>query len=499
MRTGADYRQSLQDGRNVWVLGEGPVEDVASHPATAAMVDEYCAWYDRHFDANWQDVLLTGSVTEPDGAGVRRPLAFEEPKSSADLRSLGKALRAVFSLNGGNITHTPGYGALIALGLVNQIKGLNNSAQDIEAAEAYRDSLARTGRFLTFAGGGALIGSRLRSDPAERAALRLVSENDQGIVVSGRVQMHTSAPYAEDVLITSRDELPFGSGRYPWFIVAVNSPGVRVVARRISPRHPNPFLSPLSSRFDELDAVMWLKDVFIPRERVFQGELMNRTKRHSLVSWLIWHHNIGWLAKAELTLGLALALSEVMGLKENPATIEQLMDLTVGVQTSRTCLAAAELEPEMSVGGHAVPEQTHLASAAINIFKNRQRMSEILRDLPGSSLVNAPADTDFEDPDMARELEESYGGGGYTALQRAALLQLAWDQVSSALDGRESVFELHASGGITAWRARLRAWFPDYSGLANSVKQFLATELPDMDLDSLRDVPNERPRLIKPP
>lgn len=50
MRTGADYRQSLRDGRRVWVMGEGQVEDVTTHPATHAMVEEYAAWYDRHLD-----------------------------------------------------------------------------------------------------------------------------------------------------------------------------------------------------------------------------------------------------------------------------------------------------------------------------------------------------------------------------------------------------------------------------------------------------------------
>ena len=38
MRTGADYRESLHDGRRVFILGEGPVEDVTTHPATRAMV-----------------------------------------------------------------------------------------------------------------------------------------------------------------------------------------------------------------------------------------------------------------------------------------------------------------------------------------------------------------------------------------------------------------------------------------------------------------------------
>ena len=32
MRTGADYRESLRDGRDVWVVGEGPVQDVTNTP-----------------------------------------------------------------------------------------------------------------------------------------------------------------------------------------------------------------------------------------------------------------------------------------------------------------------------------------------------------------------------------------------------------------------------------------------------------------------------------
>ena len=112
MRTGAEYRESLRDGRNVWVMGEGRVEDVTTHPATAAMVDEYVAWYDRHFDGEWQDTLLT----EPGVDGERHPLAFAPPKTSADLRRLGKALSAVHFITGGNMTHaglrgidSPGY------------------------------------------------------------------------------------------------------------------------------------------------------------------------------------------------------------------------------------------------------------------------------------------------------------------------------------------------------------------------------------------------------
>ena len=95
-------------------------------------------------------------------------------------------------------------------------------------------------------------------------------------------------------------------------------------------------------------------------------------------------------------------------------------------------------------------------------------MSEILRIIPGSSLVTAPVNRDLDMPELATGLEEAFGGGGYSARQRAALLQLVWDHVSSSLDGRELAFELHASGGMPGWRAWLRRSFKDYNSLANA-------------------------------
>jgi aromatic ring hydroxylase len=32
MRTSGDYRKALRDGRKVWVMGEGWVDDVTTHP-----------------------------------------------------------------------------------------------------------------------------------------------------------------------------------------------------------------------------------------------------------------------------------------------------------------------------------------------------------------------------------------------------------------------------------------------------------------------------------
>jgi 4-hydroxyphenylacetate 3-monooxygenase len=89
MRTGADYREALRDGRRVWIMAEGWAEDVTTHPATRAMVDEYAAWYDRHFDPDWREALRA----PPDRNGERVPWAYVLPRSVEDLIGMGNPLR----------------------------------------------------------------------------------------------------------------------------------------------------------------------------------------------------------------------------------------------------------------------------------------------------------------------------------------------------------------------------------------------------------------------
>jgi aromatic ring hydroxylase len=490
MRTGAEYRQSLRDGRRVWVMGEGWVDDVTTHPATQAMVEEYAAWYDRHLDPAWQDLLLA----PPNAAGERVPWAYVLPRSVEDLVSMGRSFAKTTFLSAGNITHNPAYGNLIALGVLTAVQARNPSQEQIAEAMAYREQIARTGRFLTYCGGAPIIGQRMRPDPRERVALKLVRETDGGVVIRGRLGMHTSPAYAEDVYVGALCGIEIGEYRAS-FIVPVNAPGVTTLCRKIAVRDSNPFVSPLSSRYDELDGQMWLDDVFIPSERVFFVD----PSPEAIARWLRWHHLYGWLSKAEFTLGLALALTHAMGLKEHDQTIEYLVDLIAEVQIVRSSLTAAERDPEFTRAGYCFPNHAHLAAGGISLFKSRQRMSELLRILPGSSLVVAPSDRDLAAPEMAAGLEESFGGGGYTALQRSALLQLAWDHVSSALDAREAAFEAHASGGMPNWRGWLRRSFKSYNELANAVVHTLGIPMPEIDLSSIPTAPPPLRRTVIPP
>ncbi|MBV9827609.1 MAG: hypothetical protein JO001_18390 [Alphaproteobacteria bacterium] len=489
MRTGGDYRDALRDGRKVWVLGEGRVEDVTTHPATRPLVDEYVAWYDRHADPEWRDLLLAPAA--PDGG--RTPWAFLPPQSTADLVGMGRSFAKTTFLSAGNITHTPAYGHLIALGVLTAVQERNVSNEQIRAAETYRAMIAATGRFLTFCGGSGPIGHRLNENPETRAALKLVRETDAGMIINGRVGMHTSPAYAEDVYVGALNGIRIGE-HCASFIVPVGAAGVTTVCRRLAAPSASRFDAPLTSRFDELDGQMWLDNVFIPWDNVFLVE----PSPEPIATWLLWHHLYGWLAKAEFTLGIALALSHAMGLKEHELTVDYIVDLIVEVQTVRACLTAAERDPSFSVGGHCYANYNHLLPGGIAILKARQRISELLRMIPGSSLVVAPCESDLADPEIAAHLEATFGGGGYTARQRAALLQLAADHVSSALDARESAFELHASGGIPAWRGRLRRVFPSYNELANAVLRVIDFPMPEIDVSTIPAAPLA-PRRINAP
>ncbi|MSO99683.1 MAG: hypothetical protein EXR07_01340 [Acetobacteraceae bacterium] len=485
MRTGVDYRTSLRDGRRIWVMNDGLVEDVATHPATSAMVEEYVTWYDRHFDLAWRETLVTESGT---------PVWGILPRSAADLRRLGRSYSATTFINAGNVTHTPAYGHLIALGVETTVRAYGKFPAQIENAAAYRASVAETGRFLTFSSGAATIGYRLRPDPAERNALRVVKETPEGLFISGKVGMHTSPAYAEDVYVGANSSCEHNGHRVT-FIVPINAAGVTVLCRKVSVRDPNPFLSPLSSRNDELDGQMWFDNVFIPNDRLFFLD----ANLDPIARWLFWHQLYCWLAKGDFALGLGLALADAMGLTQQAPTIELLIDMITDVQTVRTCLIAAELDPSFTPEGYCYTNHDHIAVGSIAMLNARQRLTETLRILPGSSLIVAPSDTDLASAEVGAGLEESFSGGGYSARQRAALLQMAWDHVGSSLDARESVYELHANGGIPIWRSRLRRSFGRYNELANAVLKEINFAMPAVDVSSIPAAPMMPRRQVGPP
>jgi 4-hydroxyphenylacetate 3-monooxygenase len=468
VRTGDDYLESLDDGRQVWI-GSEKIDDIRTHPATKAVVAEHARYYDRHSDPEWAPKLMS-----KDDPSV--PIAFKQPKTAEDLTDLVTASRAQAEPSVGNITHPPGYGALIMLGCYDPVLSHGDGSRN-DIVESYYRKLLAEQRFMA-APYVSTITDRFRPPP-EKLRPAVVKERDDGIIVRGMVGLGTGMAYANE-LFTAPLPGPMTPEQALWFAFPVGSPGVKVLGRVPSARSDDPFLSPLSTRYDETDATVILEDVFVPWESVFVYRDIDFAVAHlnEHVTWLVLHHLTRMHARAEFSLGLALAVADGLATTQNPGVVETLMDLVIWSETIRTALDASAAIPQLTGAGSAMPNQMHLATGTMYALQKRAWAAETVRTLAGFGGMLAPTAENLADPEIGEHLTASYGGGNWTARQRSALLHLLRDHTASAMDAREAAFEMLASAGMHTWRLRTRMGFGRYEELANRALEQIADENP---------------------
>src|SRR5438094_2976072 len=97
--TGAEYLESVRDGREIWIYGER-VKDVTTHPAFRNTVRMIARLYDALHDPARKEILTTGIVlaalvtaaafaqqpAPPAGPRTRPPAVRRRPRSSRRTR-----------------------------------------------------------------------------------------------------------------------------------------------------------------------------------------------------------------------------------------------------------------------------------------------------------------------------------------------------------------------------------------------------------------------------
>ena len=101
-------------------------------------------------------------------------------------------------------------------------------------------------------------------------ACRVISEGDDGLVVSGMKMLATAAILADEIWIGNLVPLaPENSQEAVTFALPCSTPGLSLWSRKpLEPQAKNEFDSPLSWRFDETDSVVILDNAKVPWERV---------------------------------------------------------------------------------------------------------------------------------------------------------------------------------------------------------------------------------------
>jgi paerucumarin biosynthesis protein PvcC len=260
--TGEQYLESLRDGREVWIDGER-VADVTTHPAFRNATRSIARIYDAMHDLAHHETLLG-----EDRHGIVTHRFFMPSYTSEDLLASRDAIASWSRLSYGYMGRTPDYKASFMATL----------GADSDWYEPFGDS--GRGWYRRYAEQVLFLSHVLINPPIDRdkavhevedVFVHVVKHRDDGMVVRGAKILATGSAltHATFVAQNSAVELEEGEDYALCFIVPMAAAGVKLVSRSsYEAKATSPFDAPLSSRFDENDAVIIDDDVFVPWEDV---------------------------------------------------------------------------------------------------------------------------------------------------------------------------------------------------------------------------------------
>ena len=265
IRTGDEYRASLDDGREVWMNGE-KVKDVCAHPQLKPVIDVRARIYDMQHDPSTKDQTTYQENGEDFAIGLRLPY---EPKDWEDKR---KAVDLVMHDIGGIVTRVGDetIGEMWSLWdgkeILNEI-----DPRFAENIEKHIHTAIKLDPFHVSANTDPK-GDRSKApqDQDPDMLVHVVKETDAGIVIRG-AKYETAASYSNQAFLKPTIA-NWGNSELSDYalgcIVKMNAPGVKHICRTgFAGRAPNADY-PLSNKVDEIDTLMILDDVLIPWEDI---------------------------------------------------------------------------------------------------------------------------------------------------------------------------------------------------------------------------------------
>ena len=181
----------------------------------------------------------------------------------------------------------------------------------------------------------------------EFAHLRVVRENEDGLIVRGAKMLATLAPITDEVIIYSYPGFAPGDEKHAIaFALPMDTPGLRIYCREeTQDGKRSTWDHPLASRFEEMDAVLVFNDVLVPWERVFINqnvEAGNAIYAKTAINLQPSHQSaVRGLTKLAFVTEVACAVADAIGVDGYLNVQTQLAELVQGVEaiqsTSTNC------------------------------------------------------------------------------------------------------------------------------------------------------------------
>ena len=446
MKTGADHLKSLRDGRTVYINGQ-VVHDVTEHPAYRHAVRSAAGLYDFQAQPANQERMTFVSPT----SGERVNRCWQLPHSYEELVQRRHALAAWAECTYGFMGRSPDHVASCLGGMVMGIEVFTQHSP--ERAGALRDYFAYArdnDLFVTYTivnpQANRAKGTSEQDDAFLTAAI--CDEDASGITVKGAKMLGTSTIMANEVLVTSIQPLKPGEEAYAFSAaVPLNAPGLKILSRKsYEAAAASEFDNPLSSHFDENDAVLYFDEVTIPWERVFihRDTDMCRAQFHDAPTHVFQNYQaqIRLMVKLRFLLGLGRKIAEVNGITGFPQVVETLGHLAAQVTMVEGLVYGMEAAGTRW-GDYFVPNRRMLYAALVQTQTLYPQVITTLRELAGGGMIMLPSSVDdFAHPEIAPYISKTQHSPVVDSTNRVKLFKLAWDAVGSEFASRHVQYEM---------------------------------------------------------
>jgi 4-hydroxyphenylacetate 3-monooxygenase len=451
MRTGADYLRSLKDGRQVFLDGER-VPDVTRHPAFRGAARSLARLFDiAAAPENRERMTFPSPKT---GAPVLR--AYQIPRTHADLRARRLFsetwAEATFGLMGRTLDHVAGF--FCGYAAVPRVFA-SAGQQFADNAVAFYERARDQHLYLSYA----IVPPQIdRSKPAHKQSdptlhAGVVKERDDGIVISGAQQLATGGVFSDYLHLSCIHPLQPGDENYAnGVVVPINAPGLKLYSRRAFAKEAMYAVDyPLTSRFDESDSYVIFDNVFVPWEHVYIYRNLEicRDQWWKTPAHLYGNHQaqVRYVTKLRFMMGLAKRMNEMTGNDAQPPVQIVMGELASVVSIYESMLLAHEVASTIDDDGVLWPSRTTLYGAMALQSELNGRMLEIIRELAGSAMITLPSSwADFDNPDMAHDIERYMRSGSLDARARVKLMRLIWDFLGSEFGSRHQQYEKFYGG-----------------------------------------------------
>ncbi|MET8260558.1 4-hydroxyphenylacetate 3-hydroxylase family protein [Micromonospora sp. NPDC005553] len=456
--TGAEYLESLRDGREIWLYGER-IKDVTEHPAFRNNARTIANMYDALWESPDRDVLTV--PTDTGNGGFTHPF-FRAPVDAADLRRSRDAIAAWQRRCYGWLGRSPDYKAsfLATLGA----KADFYAPFGDNARRWYKECQERV-LHVNHALVHPPVDRHLRPEQVADVYVHVDRETDAGLVVSGAKVVATGSALTNYNFIAHHGlrikEKQFGVV----FMAPMNVPGVKLLCRTsyemTAARTASPFDYPLSSRMDENDAVIVFDQALIPWENVFvYGDLEKaNTFFHDsgFMPRFSLHGATRLAVKFDFICGLLMKAVEINGTDEFRQVQGNIGELMVW-RHLMWALSDAMIERSRPwADGYVQPNEEYALTYRTLAPMAYGKMREIVQHTAGSGLIYLNSGVaDFHNPEIRPYLDRYLRGShGTDAEQRVKVMKLLWDAVGTEFGGRQELYERNHAGNPDDNRAQV--------------------------------------------